>query len=786
MDNAPVEFRILGPLEVWNEGRRLDLGSGKPRALLAVLLLRPNEILSTAYLIEALWGEHPPLTAQKALQRGVSQLRRALGEEAVLTRAPGYALSVDPDRVDAGVFERLFAEGRQLVEDDPHQATQRLQEALALWRGPALPEFAPEEFAHEEIARLEELRILALEERFEADLRLGRHAEIVPELERAVSRHPLRERLRAQLMLALYRCNRQAEALAVYQKGRRLLADELGLEPASPLQGLERAILNQDRALDLALQPTPRSDVAAPMGTVTFVFTDIEGSTRLVRELGERYGVLLDQHNRLVRRTLGKRGGHEVDNQGDAFFFAFGRARDAVAGAVELQRLITTTQWPEDVGVRVRIGINTGEPGVAEAGYHGIDVVRASRIASAAHGGQIVVSRTTRDLVGDAGEDVQFRDLGEHRLKGLEPEQLFQVSAPDLAHEFGLLRTEAHADALEIGGREQELAEAAGAVVERGNVQRRRRPRTTAVLAAAVLTAATVTVIALTRANGPAGARSVAPNSLVKIDPRTNAIVDVDPVGNDPIFVASVDPWIFTANVDDGTVTRVDRVGEVRTFGVSAWGLAGSPEGTLWTGSSDTGDLIEVDPGSLATLRRIRLPGRRAVPGVVSRRFLWASEPSDNALYQVHLSSGRPARRFAIVGAGAIALHEGIAYAEAFDGLVRIDASGNVRRLTSITGSKDVEVGFGSVWVSTFLAGRVYRVHPFTGEVEDVVDVGDGPLALAVGAGAVWVTNERAGTISRIDPRTNTVTAIIRTGHYPKGITVARRFVWVAVSSVRF
>jgi YVTN family beta-propeller protein len=781
-----VEFRILGPLEVWNEGRRLDPGSGKPRALLAVLLLRPNEILSTAYLIEALWGEHPPLTAQKALQRGVSQLRRVLGEEAVLTRAPGYALSVDPDRVDAGVFERLFAEGRQLVEDDPHQATQRLQDALALWRGPALPEFALEEFAHEEIARLEELRILALEERFEADLRLGRHAEIVPELERAVSRHPLRERLRAQLMLALYRCNRQAEALAVYQKGRRLLADELGLKPAPPLQGLERAILNQDPALDLALQPIPRSDVAAPTGTVTFVFTDIEASTRLVRELGERYGVLLDQHNRLVRRTLGKRGGHEVDNQGDAFFFAFGRARDAVAGAVELQRVITTTQWPEDLGVRVRIGINTGEPGVAEAGYHGIDVVRASRIASAAHGGQIVVSRTTRDLVGDAGEDVQFRDLGEHRLKGLDPEQLFQVSAPGLAHEFGSLRTEAHADALEIGGREQELAEAAGAVVERGNVQRRRRLRTAAVVAAAVLTAATVTVIALARANGPAGARSVAPNSLVKIDPRTNAIVDVDPVGNDPIFVASVDPWIFTANVDDGTVTRVDRVGEVRTFGVSAWGLAGSPEGTLWTGSSDTGDLIEVDPGSLGTLRRIRLPGRRAVPGVVSRRFLWASEPNDNALYQVDLSSGRPARRFANVGAGAIALQEGIAYAESFDGLVRIDASGNVRRLTSITGSKDVEVGFGSVWVSTFLAGRVYRVHPFTGEVEDVVDVGDGPLVLAVGAGAVWVTNERAGTISRIDPRTNTVTAIIRTGHYPKGITVARHFVWVAVSSVRF
>jgi YVTN family beta-propeller protein len=578
-DNAWVEFRILGPLEVWKDGRRVELGVGKQRALLAVLLLRANQVVSTDELIDALWGANPPPTAHKALQGGVSQIRRALGSAAVLTRPPGYSLSVDRDSLDADSFERLLADGRRLAHDDPARGAELLRGALALWRGPVLPEFAFEEFARNEIARLEELKLTALEERIDADLELGRHADVVPELELAVNRNPLRERLRAQLMVALYRSNRQAEALAVYQQGRRLLAEELGLQPAPQLQDLERAILSQDPSLELQSGHCPSE----------------------------------------------RRSGRSS------------RRRVLVWGLV---------------GVTAAI-------------------------------------------------------------------------------------------------------------------------------------AALVAVIGLTHGGTSSTAGTVTPDSVVQIDARTNDIVAVRSVGTDPIFLASLGPWIFTINAPDRTLSRLARAEPVRTLGASTkspFGLLASPQGTLWIGSYDTGEITEVEPSSLLILRRIRFPDSGVTPAAVGRRFLWVT---DGAIYQLRLSTGRPAHRFSIGAAGAVALYNGRAYATSVDGLVRIDGS-VVEHLARIASPSDVDVGFGSVWVSSFSTSRVYRVNPFTGVVENVIQVGDGPLFLAVGAGAVWVTNEHSGTISRIDPRTDKVTATIRTGHHPKGIAVAGHFVWAAVSSVRF
>src|SRR5580765_5652214 len=208
-----MEFRILGPLEVISDGQSLDLGGAKQRALLAVLLLNPNQVVSRDRLIDALWEENPPDTAPKALQVHVSRLRRLLGSDRIETRTPGYAIRVDLDELDAERFERLAAEG---------ESSQRA-EALALWRGPPLADVAHTRFARQEIGRLQERRLAVLEERIEGDLALGRRADLIAELEALAAEHPLRERFRALLMLALYRGGRQAEALDVYQDARTKL-----------------------------------------------------------------------------------------------------------------------------------------------------------------------------------------------------------------------------------------------------------------------------------------------------------------------------------------------------------------------------------------------------------------------------------------------------------------------------------------------------------------------------------------------------------------------------------
>ncbi len=246
-----MEIRILGPLEVSHDGRLVELGAGRQRALLALLALHARETVATDHLIEELWGGSPPPTASKALQNLVSTLRRSLGADSIATRPPGYSLRLEADDLDASRFERLAAEGHRLLEEDPARAGRVLREALGLWRGLALADFAYEDFAQTEIARLGELRLAAIEDRIDADLALGRATELVPELESLVSAHPLRERLRGQFMLALYRTGRQADALEAYRSGRRLLDAELGLEPKEELQRLERAILNHDPALEL-------------------------------------------------------------------------------------------------------------------------------------------------------------------------------------------------------------------------------------------------------------------------------------------------------------------------------------------------------------------------------------------------------------------------------------------------------------------------------------------------------------------------------------------------------
>jgi DNA-binding SARP family transcriptional activator/ABC-type transport system substrate-binding protein len=247
-----MDFRILGPFEVADGDRTLVVGGGRQRKLLAILLLHANEFVGSERLIDELWGERRPETAAKALQGYISQLRKALGQDVLLTRPSGYVLRIAPGELDAHAFEQLVQQARDV---EPRVAAEKLREALALWRGPALADFAYDDFARTEIERLEERRLAALEQRIEADLALGRHADVVGELAALVAREPLREGLRAQLMLALYRSGRQADALESYQEARRAFLEDLGLEPSEELQHLQRAIL----AHDPALGPVPRT-----------------------------------------------------------------------------------------------------------------------------------------------------------------------------------------------------------------------------------------------------------------------------------------------------------------------------------------------------------------------------------------------------------------------------------------------------------------------------------------------------------------------------------------------
>ena len=299
-----VEFRILGPVEAVDAGSILPLGGPRHRRLLAVLLLHAGRVVLAKKLIDTLWGDVPPRSAPAMLHVRVSELRAALrgGAARLQTRDGGYLLAADPDELDATRFERLVTAGTAaLADDDPERARADLEAGLALWQGPALAEFADEPFARSDAARLGELRLQAVESRIAADLQLGRHREIVPELEKLVAEHPLRERFWMQQMLALYRAGRQAEALRAYQTARRHINEQLGLDPGDALQRLHHSILTADPALDVATRPKaasrePRRDAAAERVVPAQLPGDVSAFTGRAVQLHHLDELLADDH----------------------------------------------------------------------------------------------------------------------------------------------------------------------------------------------------------------------------------------------------------------------------------------------------------------------------------------------------------------------------------------------------------------------------------------------------------------------------------------------------------
>jgi predicted ATPase/DNA-binding SARP family transcriptional activator len=451
-----VEFHLLGPFGADCGGRPVDVGSGKQRALLAMLLLRLNRVVPRDTLFNELWGESLPTSATTTLHSLVSRTRRALAAASggtadlvVRAREPGYVLEGDPECLDVHRFEQLVSRAREDIgRGEPQAAAHGLRRALDLWRGDALADLVDAGFARVAANRLEEARLTAVEDLADAELACGRPSAAVTLLEPHVTSHPFRERGWGQLMLALYRLGRQAEALAAYRNARKMMVAELGLEPTPALRRLEDQILHQSAELD---GPQPRSPVLAwrPSArrptddTVAFLFTDIEASTR--RWEGDREAMAQDlaRHDELLRRQIEIAGGEVFTHTGDGLDAAFSTASAALAAAIMGQQALLGEQWVAAGKLRVRMAVHAGTAERRGGNYFGPTLNRAARLLATASGAQIICSQATVDLArDDLPAGVSILDLGEYALTDLvRPERIFQVSACGLPSVFPPLRS---------------------------------------------------------------------------------------------------------------------------------------------------------------------------------------------------------------------------------------------------------------------------------------------------------------------------------------------------------
>ncbi|OQZ91861.1 hypothetical protein BST11_06675 [Mycobacterium alsense] len=419
-----MELGVLGPLQVRQHGVPVAIPGAKPRAILMMLGLHGGSLVPAEALVELLWGDDPPRTAAKALQTHISALRRTLGDGFVLTQGVGWALAeTDVDASRYTLAARLARDAA--AAGDTTQAVARFEEALALWRG--TPELPDGRRGTSEKTRWIEGHAALVEDRADALLATGRAAEIVGELEAAVAEAPLRERRWGQLMLALYRAGRQGEALAAYQRARGQLAGELGVDPGPELRRLEAAIVAQDSSLDVLVTQRLPSVTRA----VTFLLTDIEGSTAAWEADAGAMAVALARHDELVEQVVGSRGGRVVKTrgEGDATFSVFERPSAAAAAAIELQDAIGHEPWVLAEPMRIRVALHTGEVELRDGDYFGRAVNRAARLRSLAEGGQILCSGATAELVIDTlPDDVALTDLGMRQLRNLpRPEHVFEL-----------------------------------------------------------------------------------------------------------------------------------------------------------------------------------------------------------------------------------------------------------------------------------------------------------------------------------------------------------------------
>ena len=503
-----------------------------------------------------------------------------------------------------------------------------------------------------------------------------------------------------------------------------------------------------------------------PQGTVTFLFTDVEGSTALTKRLRDRYAEVLAQHQRILRAAFESVGGHEVDTQGDSFFFAFGRARDAVAAAVEAQRGLTAQEWPEDGVVRVRMGLHTGEPTAGAQRYTGFGVHRAARISAAGHGGQVLLSNATRELVeDDLPEGVSIRDLGTYQLKDVDrSEHLFELVIGGLPGDFPPLKAPKVAAPHPVRRRAILLCALAG------------------VLAAAVA----IPIFAFGEGGSSGSVKAAAGNSVGFVDPGSHRLVaDVD-VGTTPTQLAVGDGAVWVTNADADTVSRIDPV--KRTV-IQTIGVGSSPSGittgggAVWVANSLDGTVSRIDPATNAVVQTVPV-GNFPVGVEYAAGSVWVTNTGDDTMTRIDAGSGR-SRKTLPIAATELAFGAETLWASerAASRVVRIDPStGSVVQVIPVgNGPAGIAFGLGATWVTNSLDGTVSRIDPATNAVAATIQVGNGPAAVAVGADGVWVSNEFDGTLALIDPRTNQVVRHIDVGNRPRGVAISNGSVLVSL-----
>jgi len=758
-----MDYRVLGPLEVRDGEESLPLAGAKQRALLALLLLHANRVLSRDRLIDELWGDQPPATAVQSLQVYISRLRKLLPEAALATRPPGYVLEVEPDDLDLRRFERLLGEGHEaLAEGDAARAARMLHEALALWRGPALAEFAFEPFAQAEIGRLEDLRLAAVEERVEADLVLGRHGELIGELEALVAESPYRERLRGQLMLALYRSGRQAEALEAYREARRAL-DEVGVEPSEDLQELERAILTHDARLDLerpATTPAPPDTperIPVERKLVTVLFADL-GMTNELEEDPERAAAFLEQVHDEAEAEIEAAGGTAEKGIAGALLATFGApsARHADHAVRAVSAALATRNRLADVfgdALSVRMGVESGEVILGRPGtfVSGMPVAAAARLIRPAQPGEIVVGERAATAAGGTFE-LQRRDGAYVLVAPLAPTR----SPAQLA--------------------------------------RRRRGRRFVLLAAALgAVAAMAAVFAYVTRERPI---TVPANSLGMIDPKTNKVIGHVAVGSRPdaIVVGPRSIWVANVGDRDRSLSRVD----LKTRSVERIALDATPTGlafgfgAVWVAHGLLGTVSRVAP-QYNGVEPIHAPFSRVGPSArgsiaVGDGSVWVAF-GDSSVSRIDPVTQRVvATTYAGNGPSAIAYGLGSLWIanETDSSVSRINPATNLRYYGSDDavglGPSGITVGFDAVWVADTGDDRVSRIDAGSSSVVSV-PVGRAPIGIAAGLSSVWVANSGDGTVSRIDPATRKVVATVQVGNSPTGIAVGAGKVWVTVQA---
>jgi branched-chain amino acid transport system substrate-binding protein len=481
-----------------------------------------------------------------------------------------------------------------------------------------------------------------------------------------------------------------------------------------------------------------------PSGTVTFLFTDIEGSTRLLKQLGDEYANVLVEHQRLLRETFAAHQGHEVDTQGDSFFVVFPTAKEAVAAAVDAQRALAAHDWPDGAEVRVRMGLHSGEPIVGGERYVGLGVHQAARVGAAGHGGQVLLSSATRELVKSALPDgVTLRDLGDRRLKDIDhPERIYQLVVPGLRNDFPKLKTAERSPA------------------------RKRRVALTMVAALLVVGGIAGGLLGTSGGGGTAESlSSVTPDSVAVVAAKSKALTGQVSIPGGPSLVVAAGPSVWVASDASRTISSIATTTETVTHIVPLNATPGAMTAdgdTVWVLDGVGRRLLKVDPAYSAVTRRIKLPPAPQLPATNSRLSSLAVAWGEGALWVTDGSSR----------------------------LLRVDPhTGHTDALDVHEALDDVAVGNGSVWAVSGEAATLYRVDPHKLTLKTRIPVVNKlgatspfPVAVAVGEGSVWVLNGNTQTVTKVDPDLEGISATIPLGigSNPNDITTGEGAIWVA------